>query len=444
MAGDGSLQPPAGVLEIAAQLEAAGFETWCVGGAVRDALLGHANTDWDLATAATPAQMRRLFRRIVPVGEEHGTMGVLDHAGVMHEVTTFRRDVETDGRHARVLFSSSIDEDLARRDFTVNAIATSPATGEVRDPFDGRGDLRRGVIRAVGDAGERMREDRLRALRAIRFAARFDFDIEPATWTAIVDSAPFLSRLSAERVHEELRKTMLQAARPALAMRRWRESGAFDALIPVLADAPPEQQQATSCVAPPASAGRAERRDARLLTRLAVLFAGLPYRDAERALRALKFSNAEVRWIAGLSDLWRAHAAALEAAANEADPAALRRIAAAAERPRIAPLLRVASALWAARRDAGQAAPSGAQVRSLYRRAVRIAYRDPIALGDLAVDGDDLRRHGIPAGPLLGTILHRLLAAVVEDPSLNTFDALIALARRISDELSRDRADPAP
>jgi tRNA nucleotidyltransferase (CCA-adding enzyme) len=443
-AGDGGLRPPAGVLEIAAALEDAGFETWCVGGAVRDAMLGHANTDWDLATAATPAEMRRLFRRIVPLGEEHGTMGVLDRAGVMHEVTTFRRDVETDGRHARVVFDTSIDGDLARRDFTINAIAISPSTREVRDPFDGRGDLARRLIRAVGDPADRMREDRLRALRAIRFAARFDFDIEAATWTAIVDSAPSLTRLSAERVHDELRKTMLQAARPALAMRRWLESGAFGALVPSLAERPMEHLTATSCVAPPSSAGRPERRDARLLTRLAVLFAGLPYRDAERALRALKFSNTEVRWLAGLSELWRTQAAALEALAQSPEAVAIRRLAAAAERPRVAPLLRLASAIWAARREAGDAAPSAERVRALYRRSVRSAYRDPIALGDLAVDGDDVRRSGIPAGPLLGTILHRLLAAVVEDPRLNTVDALLALARRIAAERSGARADPAP
>ncbi|HTG53515.1 MAG TPA: CCA tRNA nucleotidyltransferase, partial [Gemmatimonadaceae bacterium] len=185
-----SLKPPGVVRDIARTLEDAGFETWCVGGAVRDALLGHAHLDWDLATAATPPQVRRLFKRTVPVGIKFGTIGVLDPKGTMHEVTTFRRDVRTDGRHAEVEFGASLEEDLARRDFTVNAIAYSPSRKELRDPFDGRGDLARKVIRAVGDAEARMREDRLRALRAIRFAARFGFEIEPATWQAIVASAP--------------------------------------------------------------------------------------------------------------------------------------------------------------------------------------------------------------------------------------------------------------
>src|SRR3712207_5763609 len=136
------------------------------------------------------------------VGEKHGTMGVLDAEGGMHEVTTFRRDVETDGRHAVVAFGASLDEDLARRDFTINAIAYSPSRRVLHDPFGGRADLAARVVRAVGDPDERMREDRLRALRAIRFAARFDFDIDPGTWRAVVASAQHLTRLSAERVKE--------------------------------------------------------------------------------------------------------------------------------------------------------------------------------------------------------------------------------------------------
>ncbi|MBA3657798.1 MAG: CCA tRNA nucleotidyltransferase, partial [Gemmatimonadaceae bacterium] len=202
------LNPPATVRKIASTLENAGFETWCVGGAVRDAMLGHQHLDWDLATAATPAQVRHIFRRTVPVGVQFGTVGVLDDDGVMHEVTTFRRDVKTDGRHAEVEFGASLDEDLARRDFTINAIAYSPLRSEIRDPFEGQKDLVVGVIRAVGKPHDRMREDRLRALRGIRFASRFNFRIDPETWDAIVESAPEMGKLSAERVKQEIEKTM--------------------------------------------------------------------------------------------------------------------------------------------------------------------------------------------------------------------------------------------
>jgi len=194
------LRPPETVKRLAAQLEGAGFETWCVGGAVRDAFLGHAHLDWDLATAATPAEVQRLFRRTVPVGIEFGTVGVFDTDNILHEVTTFRRDVRTDGRHALVEFGVSLDEDLARRDYTINAIAYSPKRDEVRDPFGGREDIEKKIVRSVGDPRDRMREDRLRALRAIRFAARFGFQIEARTWEAIVESAPHLGKLSAERV----------------------------------------------------------------------------------------------------------------------------------------------------------------------------------------------------------------------------------------------------
>ena len=154
----------------------------------------------------------------------------------MHEVTTFRRDVHTDGRHAVVEFGASLDEDLARRDFTINAIAFSPALGVLHDPFGGRDDLAQRLVRAVGDPQARMREDRLRALRAIRFAARFEFAIEPATRRAIEDSAPHLTRLSPERVKQELDKTMEQVARAGTALALWRDVGALRTLVPSLDD----------------------------------------------------------------------------------------------------------------------------------------------------------------------------------------------------------------
>jgi tRNA nucleotidyltransferase (CCA-adding enzyme) len=428
------LRPPAAVLDIARRLERAGFETWCVGGAVRDALLGIPNLDWDLATSATPDEMRRVFRRLVPKGERHGTMGVVDPQGVMHEVTTFRRDVDTDGRHAVVAFGASLDEDLARRDFTINAIAFSPSKRDLRDPFGGQEDLARGVVRAVGDPAERMREDRLRALRAIRFAARFGFELDPDTWRAVVASAPHLTRLSAERVREELEKTMDQVRKPSEAMRRWRESGALAALAPLLATIPDAHVDALDCVRLPADAEHAARADARRSLRLGLLFLHLGARDAERALRALKFSNAQMRWTAELAQRWAALGDVMSEALTAPRPvsdATLRRWAAAAGRTRLAPLLRAASAVWGARRARREVAPPAERVRSAYRRALRVAYRDPIEVGDLAVDGSDLMEVGIPGGPLVGKILHALLDHVVNDPSSNTRERLLALAAEL-------------
>ncbi|MGH7614173.1 MAG: CCA tRNA nucleotidyltransferase, partial [Gemmatimonadales bacterium] len=190
---------PAEVLKIARRLEEAGHETWCVGGAIRDNLLGLANHDFDLTTAARPEVVQRLFRRTVPVGVEHGTVAVLDGENRSHEVTTFRKDVQTDGRHAQVEFGVSLTDDLARRDFTINAIAYHPLRHEWRDPFHGAADLDKKLIRAVGDPNWRFQEDYLRILRALRFSARFEFRIHGATREAAQANAQGLAQLSAER-----------------------------------------------------------------------------------------------------------------------------------------------------------------------------------------------------------------------------------------------------
>jgi tRNA nucleotidyltransferase (CCA-adding enzyme) len=438
------------VLDIAKRLEGAGFETWCVGGAVRDALLGHPHLDWDLATAATPQQVRRLFRRTIPKGIEFGTVGVLDDHGVMHEVTTFRRDVKTDGRHAVVDFGASLEDDLARRDFTINAMAWSPSRKELRDPFGGEADLRARVVRAVGVPEERMREDRLRALRAIRFASRFGFEIEPATWAAIVASAPHLRRLSMERVKQELEKTMEQVECPSNALRLWRDSGALAVLIPALRKISDVALDAMDQVARPVPAagfvgiGRPDRR----MNRFVALFSDLAPEDAARALRDLRFSNADGAWITSVLARWRAIEAGLRAelpAAERAEagrgtlpPAVvIRRWAGAAGRTRLRAVLRLAAARFAAERKAGREAPSSRSMRALYRAALRTAFRDPVEIGDLAVDGDDLRKAGIPPGPALGRILALLLEEVLEEPVRNTSEWLVPRARELYAQLER-------
>ena len=425
------LNPPAAVLDIAGRLEDAGFEAWCVGGAIRDALLGHPHLDWDLATSATPEEVRSLFgKRTIPVGIEFGTVGVLDRGGTMHEVTTFRRDVKTDGRHAVVEFGASLNDDLARRDFTINAIAYSPSRAEIRDPFDGRGDLGRRVVRAVGDADARMREDRLRALRAIRFAARFDFSIDSETRRAIEASAPYLGRLSAERVKQELDKTMEQVDRPSRALRLWRDTGAFATLIPSLAAVSDEALSVPDFLARPGP----ERRPARRMLRTAGLLATLGYRDAVRQLEQLKSSKLEIQTVGRLLESWEsageALTSALTADRRPAD-AEVRRWVAAITRTQVGLFMRLADAMWSAARAAGHSSPPPHAVRALYRRMLVIAFRDPLDLGSLAVDGDDLRRAGIPAGPELGKILRSLMSAVIEDPARNTTDWLLQEARRL-------------
>jgi tRNA nucleotidyltransferase (CCA-adding enzyme) len=432
------LNPPQPVLEIAARLEKAGFETWCVGGAVRDALLGHPHLDWDLATAARPNEVQALFRRTVPVGIDFGTVGVLDKAGTLHEVTTFRRDVKTDGRHAVVEFGASLDDDLARRDLTINAIAWSPSSARLYDPFAGQSDLSKRLVRAVGDPDARMLEDRLRALRAIRFAARFGFDIEPATWRAIVASGPHLGRLSPERVKQEIEKTMEQVQRPSSAFGLWRDSGAFATLVPALAAVTKSDLAAIDAAPRPIGGPRASERR---LTRLALLFLPLRPADATRALTALRFSKNDIAWIAALVERWARLGAAMAETLLDGQPAdpMVRRWVATIGRTRVRAFLRVAAARWTAERTENGRSPDARSVKRLSRRAIAIAFRDPVEISDLAVDGDDLRRAGFVPGPILGKILNALLEWVLEDPARNVPDLLLARARELRDRPTDQR-----
>ena len=426
------LHPPATVRELVETLESAGFEAWCVGGAVRDALLGETHLDWDIATSATPDQVRRTFRRTIPIGIEFGTVGVIDRANVMHEVTTFRRDVETDGRHAVVRFGVSLEDDLARRDFTINAMAWSPTKQQLFDPFDGVGDLRRGLLRTVGEAGMRMAEDRLRALRAFRFSSRFGFTIDPETWSAVVASAKYLNRLSAERVKQEIEKTMDQVGSPGTAFRMWKQSGALRELVPALSRATDVELGYADFLARPGLATRPARRINRITALL--LPAG---KQSQDTLRALRFSNSDVAWISGQVERWISAVPELEASlVNETDlhPAALRRWISRVGRMRAPALIRVAIAVWCARQSAGEDVAPLPHARALYRRVLRSAFRDPVELGDLKIDGDDLREAGVPPGPRLGKLLNTLLVHVLDDPSLNDRVKLLALARRLESD----------
>lgn len=435
---DEATAAPVAVLEIAEALEGAGFETWCVGGAIRDALLGHPHLDWDLATSATPVQVRALFghKRTIPVGIDFGTVGVLDRHGKMHEVTTFRRDVKTNGRHAEVEFGVSLDDDLARRDFTINAIAYSPKRDEIRDPFQGRADLARKLIRAVGDADARMREDRLRALRAIRFAARFGFAIDAETRRAIESSAPFLGRLSRERIKQELDKTMEQVRRPSTALVTWRETGAFQSLIPALDESPVALLNVPDYLAMPGPSTRPARR----AIRFAGLMIGLTAHEAFRVLTDLRASRAEIQLVSSLVERWGAIGPALTTALSAPNPpsdAEVRAWVAGIGRLQIGSFMRLASGVWSAARAHGDEAPSTRAVYSAYRRMLMSAFRDPIDLGSLAIDGDDLRHAGIRPGPALGRILQALLVAVVADPSRNTTDWLLQEAQRLEADPQR-------
>lgn len=193
---------------ILGRLTSAGYEAYIVGGCVRDSLLGRRPKDWDITTSARPQEVKALFERTIDTGIAHGTVTVMiDHEG--YEVTTYRIDGEyEDCRHPKeVRFTSQLVEDLKRRDFTINAMAYNPDKGVV-DEFDGIGDLKRKVIRCVGEPSERFDEDALRILRAVRFSAQLGFEIEERTCSAIRDKAPQLAHISAERIQMELVKIL--------------------------------------------------------------------------------------------------------------------------------------------------------------------------------------------------------------------------------------------
>ena len=420
MSLDRPTAPPA-VRWIARTLEDAGFETWAVGGAVRDALRKRPSGDWDLATLARPGDMRRLFRRTVPIGIEHGTVGILARDGTMYEVTTFRKDVETDGRHAVVAFADRLEDDLARRDFTVNAIAWHPIRDEFFDPYGGMQDLEDRLLRTVGVPAERFAEDYLRVLRALRFGGRFAFRIDEGTWSAMCAVTDRLDGLSAERVREELIKVLYADPAPSASLGLYRTCGALEVVFPELAALSDDVWSQTLKIVDHLPAQRPFQR-------LAALLRPVERDDAARLLLRMRLSNAQVDETA-----LRASAARLPAA--NADDAAFRRWLSREGPGRVSALAR----LEVAEARTGRGSPAGEVASWRSARRVRAA-RPPLAVGDLDSDGRDLMRLGLRPGPQFGQILERLLEWVLDDPTRNRAEALEAQVARITDALD-EKAD---
>ena len=408
------IEVPGPVRELVGRLEDADFETWTVGGAVRDALRGSPaeREDWDLATRATPKQMRRVFPRTVPLGPRYGTLGVFGSDGVLYEVTTFRHDVVTYGRKALVAFAETLDEDLSRRDFTINAMAWHPRREVLHDPHGGARDLRAGVLRAVGDPAERFREDYLRVLRGLRFAGSLRIEIEPGTWAGMTAAVPGLDRLSRERIREELMKVLAGRA-PSRTLRLYRRCGALDRVFGEMA--------------PPAGRGALATVDGvrrRSLPRLAALLlfgagAGRGPAAVVELLGGLRFSGDEAERVTA------AMSGGLGPTPQQmADPAARRRWVAETGWGGVRDAFRV----WLAALRAGSATRGEDEVL----RVIAAARRDrdagvPRTVADLAVAGRDLVARGWEPGPGIGKALHGLLDAVWEDPSQNTRAALLEM-----------------
>lgn len=446
---------PPDVLGICRRLREKGKRGWIVGGCVRDLLRGQPAKDWDVATDARPEDIVRFFRKVIPTGIQHGTVTVVIK-GVHYEVTTLRGEgAYSDGRRPdSVEFVDDITADLARRDFTMNAIAIDPVDGHLIDPFGGRGDLEARVVRAVGDPNERFAEDGLRVLRAARFAATLEHTIEPETERAMgtARSHETFRRVSQERVREEWLKAM-RARRPSVAFEVMRRTDILSITCPELIESVGCEQNrwhsfdvwghAMACL-------DACRPDPVL--RMAALLhdVGKPrtrafsektqdwtFYDHERVgaeiadpiLFRLRFSNDQRAKIVALV---RHH---LICYADDWSDAAVRRWLRRVT-PELLPELLdlgVADAMGKGRDASEDVATLG---RLKERAEALLSAGAALSARDLAVNGKTLMQGlGIAPGPIIGQILERLVEVVTDEPEANTPERLMDAARDVLAEL---------
>lgn len=454
-------QIPADVLGLCRRLHDAGYEAHLVGGGVRDMLLGRPPADFDVATRARPEQVLELFGHAfaIPTGLQHGTVTVLSSTRRNVEVTTFRGEgAYLDGRRpSSISYVSTLDEDLSRRDFTMNAVAYEPLTGRVSDPFDGRGDMRRRLVRAVGDPVARFSEDGLRPMRAVRQATQLEFEIEPATLAAIGATLDVFRKVSAERIRDELLK-LLASRLPSRGLELMRETGLLGDVIPELLESVGCTQNRfhkhdvwghTLAVVDGTRGGEATTKGELAVLRLGSLLhdVGKPRARQPREGAPGEFSffqhervGAEMADAIGrrlkLSTADRERVVAMVAHhmffyKPEWTDGAVRRFVRQVGSD-------VLPALFALRegdvvgRGFGED-PEG-EIGELRRRVETVAAEDAaLRVTDLAVDGRDVMRVlGIPPSRRIGEILERLLELVLDDPSLNEKEKLEALIAKMA------------
>ena len=422
-------------------LHAAGYAAYAVGGCVRDSLLGRTAHDWDLCTSALPQQVMELFgaEQCIPTGLQHGTV-TIKYGGQLYETTTFRTEGSyTDGRHPdAVQFVPDVREDLARRDFTINAMAYNEAEGLV-DPFGGQADLQNGLLRAVGEPQQRFTEDALRILRLYRFAARFGFALDAATARAARQLALHLDCISAERIQEELAK-LLAAPQPGA----YLEPAVLAVVLPELT---PAALEAAKPVVDACPAG-----EENLPVRWAALLGTLGEADTRRVLKRLRCSNAcieetavLVRETAGegvcgsfLLGHESGHSIARPTACGSRVPpqrTVLGETPAHAGEVAIRRLLGRYGLCTVERLCALCAAlhPQAASECALTAQRARQLEADGVCcrVSQLAVNGCDLMAAGIPAGPALRRVLETLLDGVIRAEYPNEKPALLAAAQKI-------------
>lgn len=396
-----------GAAALLTRLHAAGYAAYAVGGCVRDSLLGQTPHDWDLCTSATPEQVLELFgeTHCIPTGLQHGTVTV-KHGGELYEITTFRTEgAYSDGRHPdHVAFVPDVKEDLARRDFTINAMAYNAEEGLI-DPFGGQSDLATGIVRAVGEPQRRFEEDALRILRLYRFAARFSFAIDPATGQAARALCRHLDCVSEERIAEELSR-LLAAPAPGA----YLEAEVLAVIFPELDAAElPESRRILDALEPGME---------HVPVRLAALLCPLGEAGARAALKRLKCSNALTGTVATLV---REAAAGMPGAALTLTA---RRFLSRYDLATITDLTALCSAQHPEQAEAFAA---------LQQEAARLVETNACCrINQLAVNGRDLMDAGIRPGPGLRRVLDALLERVLTGQLPNEKAALLAAAAQVA------------
>ncbi|MFP4178471.1 MAG: CCA tRNA nucleotidyltransferase [Spirochaetaceae bacterium] len=437
-----------------------GYSCYLVGGAVRNMVLGKKPVDYDFATDASPEEVMRLFKRVIPTGIRHGTVTVL-FGNRRFEVTTFRVEgTYSNARHPdKITFTSSIEEDLSRRDFTINAMALKVPGGELIDLFGGQKDLKKRVIRSVGPARERLEEDALRMVRACRFSAQLDFKVDEELQQAIHLVAPNIFRVSAERIREELEK-LLKTVSPSIGFHEMEETGLLERILPELAacrgipqgdfhsfdvldhslyacDGAPQERIEVRFAALLHDTGKAEtfsRGDSEDIEGRPTFYhhEELSEKLADKICRRLKFSNSSRQRICRLVRHHMFHYT------EEWSDAAVRRFIA-----RVGPdLIDDLFILRLADKYGMHLKHSADPLLDQFRRRIEEVLNKNQALTakDLAVNGHILEEEaGIPKGRDMGTVIDHLLETVLDDPSMNTKETLVDLAENFyTTYLNRD------
>ena len=390
-----------GAEKILETLNGKGYEAYIVGGCVRDMIMGRKPGDWDITTSARPEETKKCFKRTFDTGIKHGTITVLLEGG-SYEVTTYRTEGEyTDCRHPdEVVFTRDIHEDLLRRDFTMNAIAYHPREGFI-DPFGGRDDIEKKTIRGVGFPDERFREDALRMLRAVRFAAQLGFSVEEETWKALKNRAELIKKVSAERIREELQKLIMSGRSEKLSLLA--ESGLMGYIWPSLADALEKYSAET--------AGELAASEAVPALRWALFLRRLGAAEAQSLMKGLKFDTKTMKSVCAVI--------AEEKNGVDVSPYGVKKTLNRLGDENYGLFLKYSLAIGDKR--AGEAEKVLEEIRKK---------GECVGLKDLALNGTDIGKMGVKDGRLIGEILSALLDEAQKDNENNKREILEDIVRK--------------